>query len=209
MESADRAHGSLDTRDEPAHADEETIRRYYECFNNRLLDEGAALYAADALLEQLPLRQQQRGGAGYLQFTTAWINAFPDAVLAVQRVASRPGGTHDISLVASGTHSGPLDLGGKIFRATGSRTTLHLRELLSIQGGQIVFSSLSFDLHEVIDQLVKVDCGKLLAHVERIRQLGEYLTAVQADSGLAREVIERLGIEIDAARHVVRPYFKR
>ena len=209
MESADRAHIGLGTGDDPARVPEETIRRYYDCFNNRLLEEAAALFAPEAVLEQLPLRQQQRGGAGYRQFATAWLNAFPDAIFRLQRVVSRTGGTHDISLVAAGTHTGPLDLGGRVFRATGSRATLHLRELLAVQDGRIVFSSLSFDLHEVIDQLVKVDCAKLLVHVERIRQLGEYLTAVQEDSGLAREVIERLGIEIDAARHVIRPYFKR
>lgn len=209
MEPADNAGLRAHPVRDADNANDAIIRRYYECFNERLLDQGAALFSGDAVLEQLPLRQQQRGPAGYLQFASAWLTAFPDAVLTVQRVVSRTGGTHDVNLLATGTHTGALDLGGKVFRATGSRATLHLRELIAVQNGRIAFSSLSFDLHEVIDQLVKIDCAKLLTHVERIRQLGEYLTAVQEDSGLAREVIDRLGIEIDAARHVVRPYFKR
>jgi hypothetical protein len=53
-----------------------------------------------------------------------------------------------------------------------------------------------------------VDHTRLLQSVERIRQLGDQLAAVQHDPIRAREAVDRLGRELDAARHTVRPYFK-
>jgi predicted ester cyclase len=185
------------------------IRQYYGYFNDRRLTDAGALFADDAVLEQMPRQPAQRGGAGYLQFANAWLSAFPDAVLTIQEVASRDGLTHEVSLMAAGTHRGALDLGGWVFKPTGTRATLSLRELLEIRDAKIVFSSRSFDLHQMVEQLAKVDCAKLLEHVDRIGKLGEHLAAVQGDASLTRDVIDRLGRELDAARHVVRPYFKR
>jgi hypothetical protein len=185
------------------------IRQYYASFNERRLSDAAALFTDDAVLEQVPRQQLQRGGAGYLQYVNAWLTAFPDAVLTVQRVTSRDDLTHEVSLEATGTHRGALDLGGWVFKSTGARANLALRELLEIRAGKIAFCSLTFDLHQMVEQLARVDCASLLTHIDRIRQLGDQLRDVQGDANRTKEVIDRIGRELDAARHVVRPYFKR
>lgn len=195
--------------DDMANASESLIRRYYSAFNERRLDAAAKLFSDDAVLEQVLRPQRHRGGNGYLQFAEAWLSAFPDAVLTVQSVVARDISTHEIGLVATGTHSGPLDLGGWIFKPTNAAATLNLREVLEIRDGRIVFSGMSFDLHQMVEQLSRVDCPKLLQHVERIRQLGDELAGFQGDATRIRDVLHRLGFELDAARHVVRPYFKR
>jgi hypothetical protein len=83
-----------------------------------------------------------------------------------------------------------------------------LRELLEFRGDRIVMSSVSFDFQELVNQLVRIDEAQLLTHLGRIRQIEEQLRAAAEDSGRRRELIARLGTELDAARRVVRPYFR-
>jgi hypothetical protein len=40
-----------------------------------------------------------------------------------------------------------------VFKATGAETTLRFRELLEIRAGQITYSSLTFNVHDLIRQL--------------------------------------------------------
>src|SRR5215470_10998231 len=69
------------TRDEPVHP---VIRLYYETYNSRRFQQGAALFAADAVIEHAPFgRPQLRGGAGYLESAERSIVAFPDAHIEI------------------------------------------------------------------------------------------------------------------------------
>lgn len=77
-----------------------------------------------------------------------------------------------------------------------------------VRAGQITFSSLSFDTHDLIRQLAAVDDAQLMACLERIRQLDD-LAGVHGDAERRQDVLDRLGRELDAARNVVRPYFRR
>ena len=187
---------------------ETVIRQYYARFNERRLGEIEALFTEDVVLEELPFRRQEPGRAGRIAFAGAWITAFPDAVLAIEGIAAKDS-IYEISLLATGTHQGVLDLGGLIFKSTGKAARLRLRELLEILDGRIAASSLSFDLQAIVEQLAKVDSSRLLEQLARIRRLGDELACAQRDSIPARDVIDRLGRELDAARHTVRPYFKR
>ena len=185
------------------------IRQDYASFNRRRFVDGAALFADDAVLEQLPLVQQERGAIGYLQFVSAWLRAFPDATLAVRDMASHDSITYDVSLDATGTHRGMLDLPGWAFRPSGVRATFGIRELLQIRNGKIAFSSLTLNLHEMVDKLAQVEVSRLLDHVERLRRLAETLRSVKPETMRAREITDEIGRELDAARHVVRPYYRR
>ena len=78
--------------------------------------------------------------------------------------------TFDVHLVSVGTHRGSLDTGIFQFKPTDVTTTLRLRELLDIRDGNIVSSSLSFDLNDLINQLSTVDYSELTARLERIRR---------------------------------------
>jgi hypothetical protein len=85
---------------------------------------------------------------------------------------------------------------------------LNLRELLEVRDNRVVFSTLSFDLQQLVDQLTRVDSPRLLNHLEHLRTLGAQLEAAHGDAPRTREVLDRIGRELDAARHIVRPYYR-
>lgn len=184
------------------------IDEYYASFNERRFVDAAALFGDNAVLQQLPQQKQERGSIGYLQFVSAWLKAFPDAAFIVRRVTSDDGRNFEVTLEATGSHRGPLDFSGWVFRPSGMHATFGIRELLEVHEGKIVFSSLTLNLHELVDKLAKVDGAKLIEHIERLRHLAETLREAPSDSMRARELTAAIGAELDAARHVVRPYYR-
>ena len=190
---------------------EALIRRLYALFNARELEQAASLFTDDALLEHAATGRQQRGGAGYLEFARMWVGAFPDAVLTVEAITPRSPISIEVDLLASGTHEGPLDLGGYgLFKPSGTRGNIRLRQILELRDGRIAYSALSFDVHDIVQQLVAVSVPKLLDQLKRVQQLGSRLGQTSADQVMERRsLIDRLGTELDAARRIVRPYFDR
>jgi len=186
-----------------------TIRAYYAAFNDRRVDEALTCLAPDAMLDQRPAPPvQQPGARGYAEFLSWWLSAFPDATLTVQSISSADGCTVDVELLAKGTHRGAFEFGGRVFRPTNTPVRLRMRELLQVRDGLIVSASVSFDPHEIVRQLSPVDTTVLLRHLERLGNLREQLTGAHEDAARTREVVERIGGELDAARRVVRPYFQ-
>jgi len=132
----------------------ELIRKYYACFNERRFADAAEFFFDDAMLEHGPFGQRQQGGAGYLQFAEMWVRAFPDAALSIVRVEQHGDTICEVDLILTGTHLGAFDLGeGGLFKATGAHAKIPVRELLEVRVGKITYSSLAFDLHELIRQL--------------------------------------------------------
>ena len=132
----------------------ELIRKYYACFNERRFADAAEFFSDDAVLEHGPLGQRQQGGTGYLQFAEMWVRAFPDAALSIVRVEQHGDTICEVDLILTGTHLGTFDLGeGGLFKATGAQAKIPVRELLEVRIGKITYSSLAFDLHELIRQL--------------------------------------------------------
>jgi len=70
-----------------------------------------------------------------------------------------------------------------------------------------VFSSLSLDMQELIQQLTVIDYAALMRHLDRIVDLRLELGEA-GDADRRRDVAQRLGRELDATRHVIRPYFR-
>jgi hypothetical protein len=137
------------------------------------------------------------------------LRAFPDAVVSPERITPVGNSAYEVDLNATGTHQGALDLGGWVFRPTGAHATFRLRESLQLRGDKIAFSSVSLDVHDIVDKLAKCDVPALLAHVEQLQQLAADLRAATHDAAATRSLTERIGQELDAARHVVRPYYRR
>lgn len=132
----------------------ELIREYYDCFNERRFADAAELFAEDAVLEHGPIGQRQLGGAGYIRVAEMWVHAFPDVNLRILHVEQHGDTICEVDLIGTGTHEGTFDVGPNgTFKPTGAHATLRLRELLEIRVGKITYSSLSFDLHELIRQL--------------------------------------------------------
>jgi predicted ester cyclase len=192
-------------RSQPTGSAEDLIRAHYEDFNERRVEAAAARFHPDARLEHVTGRLE-RGPDAYREFAGRWLTAFPDSRLRVERIRRRGPGLYDVDLIAVGTHLGTLTFASWIFRATGVRVRLPARELIQIEDGQFQFASLCFDLQDLVRQLASIDVTTLLQHLRRIQQLGEQLTA--ANPARQRELLERLGQQLDEARHVVRPYFR-
>ena len=190
---------------------EAVVRQLYAAFNARRLDEAAGLFHEQAVLEHIPFGRQQRGPDGYREFARMWLNAFPDAAIEVERVNFRGGSRCEVDLRVSGTHRGVLELGGYgHFKASGAAGDMRMRQMVEVDRGRITFSSLSFDVQAIVQQLVTVDVPGLLKRLEKLRDLEARLTAVPAhDVPTRRAVLDRIGAELDAARRIVRPYFDR
>jgi hypothetical protein len=138
------------------------IRRYYACFNDRRFGDAMELFASDAILEYPPFSPQQRGPECYLAFAEMWTKAFPDGVVAIEHVEQRGDTICEVDLIAKGTHLGDFDLGAYgVLKASGVKTSVRFRELLEIRHGRITFSSLSFGVQELLQQLkVSAAAGK-------------------------------------------------
>ena len=184
------------------------INQYYQCFNERRFTDAAAMFTDDAEVELLP-GKPGRGGSGYLRFAANWTTAFPDGTFAVERIDQRSASVCEVYLVASGVHHGELDLGTYRFRPSGAHAALHLRELLDVREGKIVASVMTLDLNDVVSQLTCIDYDELAGRVDRICRLREAFVQASGDEQRRREVAQRLGIELDAARRAVRPHFYR
>jgi SnoaL-like polyketide cyclase len=187
------------------------VQRLHALFNARELEEAATLFADDAVVEHGAPGRQKRGGTGYLEFARMWIGAFPDAVLTVEAITPRNPTTIEVDLLATGTHEGPLDLGGYgLFKPSGTDGKLRLRQIVELKDGLIVYSAMSYDVQDIVQQLTVVSVPKLLEHLKRVRQLGDRLAQTAPEQVVERRsLIDRLGTELDAARRIVRPYFDR
>jgi predicted ester cyclase len=185
------------------------IRQYYAYFNERRLSEAVELFAEHATFDSPPFAKTDSGISGYVKFAETWLRAFPDAQLKIEHVHQRNDKICEIDLLAVGTHSGMLDLTpfGRL-SPTGSQSAIRIRELLQVNNDKIIHSTLSFDIHDLLHQLANVDCGELDRHLEHIQRLRVELGQVGDDCQQRRCVIDRIGRELDAARMVVRPWFR-
>jgi len=137
----------------PAHL---LIRKLYDTFNQRRFAEGADLFSEDCVLEHPPFGQTRHGRAGYLELVQGWVTAFPDCLLTIEHVEQRGDTICEVDVTGTGTHEREFDMGGYgMFKASGARVSLRYRELLEIRGGKITYSSISFDVHELIRQLAR------------------------------------------------------
>ena len=182
------------------------IQHYYDCFNSRQFQDAARLFADTADL-QLMTGERARGGNGYVRFAESWVAAFPDASLSVLHIQPRTETISEIYLLVSGTHRGTLDFGPYRFKASGNVAALHVRELLDIRGGRIVASVLTVDLTDLVTQLTRVDYNELARRLVKIRALADELAQAAGDAARQSLVANRLGVELDAARRVIRPHF--
>jgi predicted ester cyclase len=190
-------------------ATERLLRGYYASFNARRLADAANLFAPGAVMEAPPFTAAADAAKSYQCFSELWLSAFPDAYLDVESIVQRTATLHEVNLMATGTHSGALDLGAYgHFKPTGGRTTLRLRELIEVRDGQIAYSNVSLDVQDLTRQLTSIDYEALLTHLDRLQRLRTQLGSAAEDPATQRHVAERIGRELDAARLVVRPWFR-
>jgi hypothetical protein len=189
---------------------DQLVRDYYRYFNERRLTTAGTLFAPDAVVDIPPFVHHAHGSAAYARFADAWLLAFPDALFTMEHVEQRNETMCEVDLIATGTHSGLLDLGAfGLMKPSGVRLTLQLRQLLDIRDGHIAFTSLSFDISRLVRQLSWIDYVRLTRCLDTIGELAEELRKASPDSEQQQSVTEEIGRALDAARLVVRPQFKR
>jgi predicted ester cyclase len=132
------------------------IRDYYKAFNERQFEAAAELFTNDATIEHLTTATNRRGPGGYLDAARAAVAAFPDLHLQIEHVEQRGDTICEVDVLCTGTHKGEWSIGTLgPFKPSGRRQSYHVREMLEIRGGKITYSSLSWDLQEIVAQFGK------------------------------------------------------
>ena len=127
------------------------ILEYITSFNERRLQDAAAMFTHDAVIQHRPGSGLLKGPDGYLASARMAIGSFPDLRLQILRVEQRGDTIAEIDLSATGTHMGDwtAETLGTV-KATGQPKTFRVRETLEIRGGKITFSGLTYDLQDLI-----------------------------------------------------------
>ena len=130
------------------------MRRYYALFNERRFDDAEQFVHPQAVFTYPMAREHLIGRAGYRDLARRWLEAFPDARIAVTSVTAADDGTVVADWVGEGSHRGVLDLAGMpSIPATGVRAELPMRETVRIADGLIVSSLMDFDPAELCRRL--------------------------------------------------------
>jgi steroid delta-isomerase-like uncharacterized protein len=133
---------------------ETLVRRYYELFNQRRLDEAERFVDPQALFTYPVGKEHFIGRAGYRELTRRWLEGFPDAHVTITTVLVPDEHTVVTEWVGDGTHLGTLELPGfPALPATGVRVQLPMREIVNISDGRIVASRMEFDPAELLRRL--------------------------------------------------------
>ena len=184
------------------------LRLFYECFNERRFSDGRRLFTDDVVFELLPSEPPLRGRRGFEMFVARWSTAFPDAHLMPVHVEQRGESMCEVELTASGTHLGLFDLGAYRFKPTGLGVTLRLRQLFEFHEGRIAFTSVTFDLQNLVGQLATIDLRAVDTHLDAVNHLRGDLGRA-GDEPARRTVADKMIVEVDALRKVLRPPHSR
>jgi hypothetical protein len=184
------------------------LRLFYECFNERRFSDDRRLFTDDVVFELLPSEPPLRGRRAFELFVARWSAAFPDAHLIPVHVEQRGESMCEVELTASGTHLGLFDLGAYRFKPTGLAVNLRLRQLFEFHEGRIAFTSVTFDLQNLVGQLATIDLRAVDTHLDAVNHLRGDLGRAP-DEPARRDVADQMIVEVDALRKVLRPPHSR
>jgi hypothetical protein len=184
------------------------LRLFYECFNERRFSDNRRLFTDDVVFEVLPSEAPLRGRGAFEAFVSRWSAAFPDAHMIPVHVEQRGETMCEVELTASGTHLGLFDLGAYRFKPTGLGVALRLRQLFEFRDGRIGFTSLTFDLQNLVSQLAAIDLRAVDTHLDAVIVLRGDLGKAR-DEPARRVVADKMIVEVDALRKVLLPPHSR
>jgi len=180
------------------------LRLFYDSFNQRRFSETAALFTDDVVFELLPSEGPLRVREAFVEFVARWSTAFPDAHMMPLHVEQRGESLCEVDMTVTGTHLGLFDLGAYRFKPTGIAVTLRLRQLFEFHEGRIAFTSLTFDLQNLVGQLATLDLRLVDTHLDGLNLLRVDLGRAR-DEPERRVVADKMVVEVDALRKVLRP----
>jgi hypothetical protein len=192
----------------PGLSADDLIRRYVDGFNARRFGDVAELFGTDARFAWIDFADPKPAREGFREFVERWAGAFLHSRLRIEHVEPRGASLVEVDLLATGTHIGTLDMRMYHFEPTQVKVALPVRQLFEFTDAQIAYTSISVDLQQLVRQLTTLNVSALDSHLEEIGRLRSEL-AGQAEEGRVRELAERLGRELDAARRILRPYYRR
>ena len=101
------------------------------------------------------------------------VERLPDATVEVERVRLRGAGGAAKWICASPGRSRARSTSAATVTSSraASAGEMRLRQMVEINGGRIAFSSLSFDVQDIVQQLVNVDVPTLFKRLDKIRDL--------------------------------------
>jgi steroid delta-isomerase-like uncharacterized protein len=127
-------------------------RRMYDAWNNRALDELAALWADEGVITIVGSGQTFHGPEGAMQEASMWIDAFPDGRVTVDRVvAADP--CVVVEYTGRGTHTGTFTSAAGSIPATGRSVTLQLCDVLEFRDARAVSNHIYLDTGSMMAQL--------------------------------------------------------
>lgn len=133
---------------------ESLVRRYYDLFNQRKLDEAERFVDPQAVFTYPVGKEHLIGRAGYRELTRRWLEGFPDARIEITGVLMPDSRSVATDWIGHGTHLGTLELPGfPALPPTGTHTHLPMREIVTIEDGRIVASRMEFDPAEMLRRL--------------------------------------------------------
>lgn len=127
-------------------------RRFYESWNRREFDEGAALVTEDCDILLVGSGARFRGPDGARQLDHMWADGFPDGKVTVDRIITG-GDCCVVELTGRGTHTGTLKAPGGDIPATGRSVTLQLCDVLEFRGDKIASMHSYLDSASLLSQL--------------------------------------------------------
>lgn len=133
---------------------EALVRRYYEYFNQRKLDDAERFVDPQAVFTYPAAREHFIGRAGYRELARRWLEGVPDGRIMITTVLVPDERTVVTEWIGQGTHLGTLELPGfPPLAATGVHAQLPMREILTIQDNRIIASRMDFDPEELLRRL--------------------------------------------------------
>jgi predicted ester cyclase len=135
-----------------AKENEALVRRLYDCFNQRKLDEIGQWCTDDYELVNVPFNMALSGKDAVKQFDQAWLDAFPDGQVEITSMVC----SEDMCCVeytGRGTHTGPLMIAEGTLEPTGREAELHLCDVSTFEGGKVASTNCYYDVHSLLAQL--------------------------------------------------------
>lgn len=133
---------------------EALVRKYYELFNQRKLDEAERYVDPQAIFTYPVAKEHFIGRAGYRELTRRWLAGFPDARIVITTVLLPDERTVITEWVGHGTHLGTLELPGfPPLEPTGVHAHLPMREIVTLGNNRILASRMDFDPQELLRRL--------------------------------------------------------
>lgn len=114
----------------------ELQNRVYECFSAGRLDEVLTMATEDVVVELIPFGQVHHGHAGFREFMSGFLTAFPDLRIEARRQVA-DGARVAAELVGHGTHRGALLTPAGAIPPSGKKVVFTVCEVWDIRDGKL------------------------------------------------------------------------